>query len=457
MADDGSSETPGPDPSHDAAGAVATDGTLRTDDRPAAPAGVRSRVVRLAIGWLPEETPVRHMLSVSFIDSVGTGMFLTGSALFFTRDIGLTAAQVGLGLSLAAVTGFLCTVPVGRLSDRFGALPVLVTLQIWRAAWFFAYPFVDDLPWFLVVCCLAGAGEWAAGPVVQSLLGSLVAPPARVRTMAAVMLVRNIGFVFGAASATIAIALGGGNVYRALVILDAVSFLASGALLLRLRGRLAVAEPPPNDPEQEHAEPRNRPSLRYLVLACLNGVLYLHAVILSVGLPLWITTETKAPVELVGAVVVLNTVLAISLQMRLSRGVDGLRPAASRQLRAGFILAVCCGLVSLTGSTAPAVAATLLLTATVALTVGEIYQSVGAWGVSYGYAPDASRGYHLSIYSLGSTGTMIVGPALLTSVVMPAGTLGWLGLAVVLAVAGALVPVVVRFRRPPAAEPSLPV
>ncbi|WP_328340471.1 MFS transporter [Micromonospora sp. NBC_00421] len=445
MADDGSPETPGPDPS---AGAVATDAPPRADDRPAAPAGMRSRVVRLAVGWLPDGTAVRRMLAVSFIDSLGTGMFLTGSALFFTRDIGLTAAQVGLGLSLAAVTGFLCSVPVGRLSDRYGALPVLVALQFWRATWFFAYPMVDSLPWFLVVCCLAGAGEWAAGPVVQSLLGSLVAPAARVRTMAAVMLVRNIGFVLGAASATIAIAVGGGDVYRALVVLDAVSFLVSGALLLRLRGRLAVVRPPTDD--QEQAGLRTRPSLRFLVLALLNGVLYLHAVILSVGLPLWITIRTDAPVELVGAVVVLNTVLAISLQMRLSRGVDGLRPAASRQVYAGLVLAVCCGLVSVTGSGAPAVAAALILAATVALTVGEIYQSVGAWGVSYGYAPDASRGYHLSLYSLGSTGAMIVGPALLTSVVLPAGAVGWLGLGAVLAVAGALVPVVVGRRLSPA-------
>ncbi|SBT41111.1 MFS transporter [Micromonospora narathiwatensis] len=457
MADDGSPDAPAPDPSHETVGAVATDSARRTDDQPAAPTGVRSRMVRLAVGWLPDGTPVRRMLTVSFIDSLGTGMFLTGSALFFTRDIGLTAAQVGLGLSLAAVAGFLCSVPVGRLSDRFGALPLLVALQFWRAAWFFAYPFVADLPWFLVVCCLAGAGEWAAGPVVQSLLGSLVAPAARVRAMAAVMLVRNIGFVLGATSATIVIALGGGNIYRVLVLLDAVSFLVSGALLLRLRGRLAVARPPATAPEPEQAERRTRPSLRFLTLVFLNGVLYLHAVILSVGLPLWITTRTDAPVELVGAVVVLNTVLAISLQMRLSRGVDGLRPAASRQRRAGFILAACCALVSLTGPAAPAVAAALILAGTAALTVGEIYQSVGAWGVSYGYAPDASRGYHLSLYSLGSTGAMIVGPALLTSVVMPAGLFGWLGLAAVLAAAGALVPVVVRFRRLPAAETTQPV
>lgn len=398
---------------------------------------VRERLRRGAVGWLPEESPVRRLLAVSFIDSLGTGMFLTGSALFFTRDVGLTAAQVGLGLSLAGVTGFLCSVPMGKLADRFGALPVLVALQFWRAACFFAYPFVHGFGWFLVVACLAGAGEWAAGPVVQSLLGSLVPEKSRVRTMSALTLLRNIGFTLGAGAATGAIALGGGNVYRALVIADAVSFLVSGFLLMRLT---APAKPPPGKDEEKH----DKPGVRYVVLAVLNGFLYLHAVLLSVGLPLWIATKTNAPVELIGIVVVVNTVLAISLQMRLSRGVDDVKSAATRQLRAGLILAVCCALVAVTGQTSPAWTVVLIILATGALTIGEIYQSVGGWGISYELAPERSRGYHLSIYSLGATGAMIIGPWLITSTVLPAGLFGWMTLAGVLAVCGVVVPLAVR-------------
>jgi MFS family permease len=392
------------------------------------------------IGWLPTEEPVRRLVVVSFIDSLGTGLFLAGSALFFTRDIGLAAGQVGLGLSLAGVVGFLCSVPVGRISDRVGALPMLVALQFWRAACFFAYPFVHDLRWFIIVSCLAGAGEWTAGPVVQSLLGSLVPTASRVRTMSALTLIRNVGFTAGAAAASGAIAVGGGTVYRGLVVADAISFLVSGALLTRLR-----VKAPATDAEKSAAqpEPHVRPSNRFFVLTALNGVLFLHTVILSVGLPLWIATRTQAPVALIGAVVVANTVLAIALQMRLSRGVEGVRPAASRQFRAGFALAVCCLLVALTGPTSPNVTIALILAATAALTIAEIYQSVGAWGISYGLSSEASRGYHLSVYSLGSTGATIVGPWLLASAVLPAGAFGWMGLAAVLAVCGTIVPMVV--------------
>lgn len=397
---------------------------------------------------------------VSFIDSLGTGMFLTGSALFFTRDLGLTAGQVGLGLSLGGVTGLLCSVPIGRFSDRVGPRSALIALQLWRAASFFAYPLVTGLDSFIVVSCMAGAGEWAAAPVVQSLVALCVPHASRVRTMSAMALIRNVGFTLGAGSATAAIALGGGAVYRGLVVIDAVSFLLSGALLLRLRTGAATAGPGTDGGPglasastaagvpREAPGPRVRPGARYLTLAGLNGVLYLHAIILTVGLPLWIATRTRAPVALIGATVVVNTVLAIVAQMPLSRGVDGVRPAASRQLRAGCTLALCCLLVAVTGPTAPTLTVALVLAATAALTVGEIYQSVGAWGVSYGLAPEQRRGYYLSVYSLGSTGAMIVGPWLITSTVLPAGALGWSLLAAAFAVSGALVPVVASVRAP---------
>ncbi len=424
---------------------------------------------------------MRRFLVAAFVDAVGTGLFLTASALFFTRDLGLSAGQVGLGLSLAGVTGFLVAVPVGRLSDRVGPLPTLVGLQVWRGACFLGYLVVDGFPSFLLVTCLAGAAEWAAAPVVQSLVGSLVARAEAVRSMSALTLVRNIGFTLAGLAATATIALGDTSVYRVLVLLNAVSFLASGALLLRLRrlarpARLAepggpaggagesggVGEPDgagepggpgepdgagePGEPGGPGRVPRRpaRPGLRFLAVAGLNGVLFLHTVVLGVGLPLWLVTATDAPPALVGVLVVINTVLPIALQLPLSRGVVGVRPAASRQLRAGIALAVSCLLVAVTAATAPGWTVAVVVVAAVSLTLGEIYQSIGAWGVSYGLSPPESRGYFLSVYTLASTAAMIAGPLLLTAVVLPAGGLGWLGLGVGFLLAGAGVPLLAR-------------
>src|SRR4051794_19865415 len=52
-----------------------------------------SRVVpgRVAHLTSPGAFRARRFIATSFIDSVGTGVLLTGSVLFLTRDLGLTA------------------------------------------------------------------------------------------------------------------------------------------------------------------------------------------------------------------------------------------------------------------------------------------------------------------------------------------------------------------------------
>ena len=62
------------------------------------------------------------------LSAFGEGAFLTGSAVFFTAVVGLSAQQVGLGLSIAAAVQFACSVPLGRLADRIGAK------RMWQAA-----------------------------------------------------------------------------------------------------------------------------------------------------------------------------------------------------------------------------------------------------------------------------------------------------------------------------------
>jgi len=386
------------------------------------------------LGWLPAGRTSRRLLAIFFIDSIGTGLFLAGSALFFTRALGLSTAQVGLGLSLSAVAGFLCSVPLGRLADRHGGRRTLVALYVWRGLGFVAYVLVDDLAGFLLVACLLGAGEWAVGPLVQALVGAAEEGESRVRTMAAMNAVRNAGFMLGALIATLAIASDNPDAYRALVVADAVSFFAAALLLTRIS---VGGTRPRTEPAAERRVRVRDP--RYLMLAASNGVLSLHTVVLSVGLPLWIATRTQAPAAVVGVVVALNTALAITLGVRLSRGADGLRAGAARHNRAGWCLAACCALVVLSGELGSAGATVVLLAATVVLTLGELWQSMGGWGVSYALAPDDQRSTYLTIYYLGEPLASMAGPALLTMAVITAGSAGWLALACLFALAGLVV------------------
>src|SRR3954465_236279 len=91
--------------------------------------------------YLPERllrlagpTPLIRRLSVqSVLSAFGDGVFLTGSAVFFTQIVGLSAPQVGRGLTLAGVGTFGLAVPLGKLSDRYGAKRVWAVASLVEA------------------------------------------------------------------------------------------------------------------------------------------------------------------------------------------------------------------------------------------------------------------------------------------------------------------------------------
>ncbi|HEX3961481.1 MAG TPA: MFS transporter [Trebonia sp.] len=371
----------------------------------------------------------------NLVDSLGTGLFLAGSALFFTRALRLSAAEVGVGLSLAGVGGILATIPVGMLADRIGSKRTIVALYLWRGCCFTAYPFARQPAVFFVLAFAIGAAEWSGGPVVQSIAAVLEGSDARVRTMAVISSVRNAGFSIGAVLATAALTIGNTRAFSGLVFADAATFFVAAALLGRLPPVTNKAGRGQRRTGKRHQGPRVR-DLRFLALSALNGVLFLHTVLLSVALPLWIATRTTAPPVIIGAILVLNTIMAIFLQVPLSRGSSDLLSAGHRQALAGCCLAACCLMMALTTRTGSALSATLVIAAVMALTLGEIWQGVGAWRISYALAPADQRAYYLAAYQLGQTAVSAAGPALITWAVIGNRAAGWASLGAIFVLAG---------------------
>ncbi|MFI7102362.1 MFS transporter [Streptomyces sp. NPDC050161] len=401
---------------------------------------------------IPQGRAARTFLLVAFVDAAGRGLFLAGSALFYTQVIGLTNAQVGLGLSVAGLVGLVCAIPIGWLADRFGDGPTLVALQLWRAAAFLVYPLVHGFGTFLVVACLVGAVEWAAVPIIQSVAGTTSEEHSMVGAMAVVAVARNSAYALSALAATAVITWASPRAYVAFVLFNALGFLVSGLLLLRLRLPHRSAD------QAEKPAPGSKllpfKNVPFLLLSLTNGILYAHMPILSVAFPLWIVTRTQAPHSLVGVALTVNTLMAVFLQVRLSRGGDAIGCAARKQRTAGLALAAFCLLVAMTGTMDELAAALLLLLAAVALTLGELWQSAGGWGISYSLAPEAQRTYQLSIYQLGATGVTVAGPALLVMAVVDVGPSGWLGLAALLALTGLVTPFLARLAERSSAAPQ---
>jgi MFS family permease len=379
----------------------------------------------------------RRLVLIEFIDSVGSGLYLGGSAIFFTRAVGLSSGQIGFGVALGATLGLCTLFPVGLLADRVGPRRVFVGLCAWRAAGFAAYAVVRDFPSFLAVVCFLGLTDKAMGPIVQALVGATVGPAGRVQTMAYLRVVRNVGFTLSGVLVAIPLLLDTRSAYNAIVLADALSFVLAGWLVLRM---------PVRDAAQARALRREPPAAalrdrRFLALTALNGVLMLQLTMLILAIPLWLVHETRAPKAMMGPLIALNTLLVVLFQIPLSHRAATV-PAAARQLAwSGVFFAVCCLLVA---ASATGAAVVLLTAAVLMLTVGELLQAAGGWRLSFDLAPEHRRGAYLSLFGLGTSAQAIVGPPLFTLVVFRAGAAGWAGLAALFALSGLLVPRLLR-------------
>ncbi|HEU5469123.1 MAG TPA: MFS transporter [Actinophytocola sp.] len=386
----------------------------------------------------------RLLILISLIDSTGTGLFLAGSAVFFTRSIGLSPEEVGIGLTAGGLVALLSLTPLGMLADRIGPLPASVLLHLWRAVGFVGYAFVYDFPSFLIVCCFVTPPARAIEPIGQMFVDRHVGSELRMRVLSAIRVTYNLGFTLGALLATVVLVLDTRPAFLAIVLGDALTFLLAGVLLLRVPllaggsvARRAVS-----------GWPRSLRQGRFLFFAGLNGFLMLHIPLVSVGIPLWTTLHTEAPRILVGPLIAVNTVLVLLLQMRLSRGTDTVADGIRVLRRAAVCLAGCCVVVAFAGQFGAFWASALLVAGMVLLTFGEILQVTGGWSLSYELAPRERQGEYLSVFNLGVAAMYLIGPTLITVGIIQRGIGGWLALAAFFAGIGLLVrPAVVAAKR----------
>jgi MFS family permease len=403
---------------------------------------------------IPHDRAGRQLSLIALVDAIGTGMYYTGSALYFTTIVGLAPRDVGTGLALGGVAGLVLTVPVGVLVDRVGAGRVLIGLQLWRAACYVAFCLVSNAPQFMAVAACIGVADGATPPNHQAVVSGMVPESRRVDTLAKVRALRNVGFGTGALAATLAISDGSRAGYLILVAGNAVSFLVTAALLGRIG---AAARAPRTFPVPARGGGTRSPlPRRYLGATVLNGVLCVHMTVLALGLPLWVAGHTRVPALLIGPLIAGNTVLAVLLQARFARPAAELPGALRCAVRAALALSACAVALQLAGlASGTVVACAAVICAVVLLTCAELWQSAAGWTISYELAPAAQRARYLSIFQLGTSLQAIAAPVVITGLVLP-NRVGWLTLGAVVLACGLAVPRVVQQRRPPAGRHRRP-
>ncbi|MET9312212.1 MFS transporter [Kribbella sp. NPDC003505] len=370
---------------------------------------------------LPPSGAPRDLAMAQLANSVGDGAFVVTSALFFTRVVGLSTAEVGLGLTIAWLVGFLAGVPLGNLADRKGARGTAVLLALTTATAVASFLVVRSFAGFLIAAVIYACSQTGLTAARQALLAGLVAPAERTRIRAFLQSTVNAGLAIGALLGGVALRFDSTAAYLTVFAVDALSFLIAAGLLRRVPSiatTLRVAGEP------RLAVLHDRP---YAVLALINAVMLLFMPLISLVGPLWIVTRTNAPDWVVASLMIVNTLGVTFFQVRIAKRVKDLRTASRSVRYAGVAMLAACAVFATTaaGLSAPLTAVVLVIAAAL-LTLGEMKLASGAWEISFGLAPADKQGQYQGFFGTGPAIARMLGPALLTTVVLGWGPIGWL-------------------------------
>ncbi|GLY53466.1 MFS transporter [Lentzea sp. NBRC 102530] len=381
----------------------------------------------------------RRLAYAQLTNSIGDGGFLVVSALYFTQVVGLSAAKVGLALTLAWGVGAVAGVALGHVADRLGPRTTAVMLALATAASIGILLCTRNFAAFVVVMCLYASFQSGLQASRQALLAGLTTPGERTRVRARIQSTANAGIAIGAAAGGFALHLGTEIAYTAVFVLDVVAFLIAAAVLgtvpetvmTRAKGKFDVL--------------KDRP---YALVTLINAVMLLYMPLLSLIIPLWIVQRTEAPTWLAAGLLVLNTAAVVLFQVRIARRATGLGAASTLVRHAGLVMLASCAVFAVTAFSFGAWPAAALLVAAAALQVlGEMMLASGAWEISFALAPADRQGQYQGFFATGTAVARMVGPALLTTVVLGWGALGWLAVGGLFVVAGYAMGPAVRWAR----------
>ncbi|MFE9691730.1 MFS transporter [Micromonospora sp. NPDC005806] len=397
---------------------------------------------------IPPPGRLRTLALATLANTVGSGLWLAGAALYLTRDVGLSPASVGAGLTVAGLVGLTASVPLGGLADRRDPRTLRALLQVGQAAVAAAYLLVDSFPVFLAVAVLDALFTSGNLAVRAALVAVVAGPQGRVPAFATLRAVANLGIAVGTALAGFALAADTHLAYQVLVVGNAATYLLSAALLLRLPAYPPAAGGGRAAGRRLGGAFRRGGALRdgrFLAVSGASAVLALHLTTLTLVVPLWTVTRAGAPPPVVSAVLLTNTVLTVLLAVRLSRGADRAAPAARMLRRAGLVLAAATPLYAATAGLPTVAAVALLLVATAVWTIGDLWHGSAGAGLAYDLAPPEALGVYQGADGLLAGLARAVGPALLTLLVLHGGAAGWLALGALFAGVGLAAPALTRW------------
>ncbi|XGV95643.1 MAG: MDR family MFS transporter [Leptolyngbya sp. BL-A-14] len=352
------------------------------------------------LSWLPNLNYQVWVLAAGrLLSQTGSGFTLFYAPIFFVNQVGLSATQVGLGLGSAAISGVVGRVLGGSFADSqfWGRRRTLLLSAIVSAIASLILAISHDFLVFVAGNLMMGLGIGLYWPANEAMVADLTTSTQRNEAFALTRLCDSLGLGLGVVLGGLLVGTTGA--YRALFVVDAVSFLVLFAVVY-----WAIAES--NQSTVSHKAVsgwqqalRDRRLLTYVVanvlfttyLVQINSTMPLYFTNFLTGLP-----KGFSP-PLLSALFTWHMVVSVLCQLPAARWLNRFSRARGLILSA-FLWGVGFLLVWLTGI----VSSNHLLWAIVALGVlglATVTYMPSASSITVEMAPESLRGVYLAVNS----------------------------------------------------------
>jgi hypothetical protein len=352
--------------------------------------------------------------------------------------IHLHPTQVGFGLTAGGLLGLAAVWPVTNATRRLPARRVAMTVQVLRGLFFLSFLLVRSAPAYYLAAALVAIVDRPATSVNQILVTRYVPQEQRTATFAVMHVASNAGLMIGALLASAALLVPSRASLDAVVLANSLSFFVAAWQVRRASAGQGAAATPQSASTAATSSPRWL-TWRYLLVTLGCATLALLFPLFNVEIPLWLSTRTHVPPVTVSVLFLLNTILVVAFQARLSRRATGVRNGARAAGVAGLCIVCCCGVLAALPGLVVWVAAAGFGLAAVLLTLAEMNQGSAAWTLSLGMSPPEDTTRPLAFFNTGQAAAFVLGPALCTFAVAWAGRGGFAVLAGVVAAGAAAV------------------
>lgn len=401
---------------------------------------------------------VQLLQAGGLMNAFGNGLVLPFLLIYLNeRGIGLGVA--GLVLATNAAVSLVAGPVGGALVDRVGGKAMLTTALAFLTAGFLGYAFVESAWQGFLASAVTGIGNGLFWPAQSTLLAGLTTRAQRSATFAMQRVVMNLGIGLGGVA--------GGFIasesFRALFVLDALTFVAYAAVLgvfVHDPGRSVVRS------DRRERQGSYRTVLRHKVFMALMVVnaLYIGAGIAQLEiLPAFAKNEAGVSKLGIGSLFFINTIVIVLLQLPITRLAEGRRRIPILAL-IGAVSAAAWLLVPASGLWISGTAAFALLALAVSVfALGECLHGAVQPTLVVDLADPRLLGRYMAMSALSWQVGFMVGPAA-GGVLLAASPTGlWLAMASVLLVGGMVTLALERGlpeslrRAPQGAQPQEPV